>query len=194
MFAQGLAVKFNGLVCVVFCLKGCFMYKFKEVVFPRDEVNIYGYVYGGGRVRLGWEVQYRAWVNRFHINVPPPTHLEEEIRTDAWLLEVNTDGSTEETPLHDWAKNPFSLDDITGVHWLDVLVEKPPEGTRVLYQFFDKNGERLGNVGVDSGNLMHIKQPEGTYHLIMSWAKDGDKQNVYYFKKEEQSVATGYKT
>ena len=117
-----------------------------------------------------------------------PSHLEEYLREDAWSLVVHEDGSTEETPLREWAKNPLPFDSIMGVHWPDVPI-KPPEGVWVSYEFFDNDGNLLAEVRVGSATPMHIKSPDGTHHLIVYWSPGPGENLVYqYFKKEDENV------
>lgn len=119
-----------------------------------------------------------------------PSQLEEYLREDAWSLIVHEDGTTEETPLHEWAKNPLPLDSIIEVHWPDVPMVMPPKGVWVSYEFFDDDGSLLAEVRVGSDTPMHIKPPKGTHHLIVHWSPGPGESLVYnYFTKEASDVS-----
>jgi hypothetical protein len=130
---------------------------------------------------------FPALAQKHDLGLPRPSQLEEYLREDAWSLVVHEDGSTEETPLREWAKKPcYPLSRIIDAPWWDNHAFEPSIGACVWvqYKFFDDDGSLLAEVGVDSETPMHIKPPKGTHHVIMSWGG-----NTFYFTKEASDVS-----
>lgn len=133
---------------------------------------------------------FPALAQKRDLGLPDPSCLEEYLREDAGSLIVHKDGTTEETPLHEWAKNPLPLDSIIEVHWPTPPMTKPPSGVWVSYEFFGEDGSLLAEVRVGADTPMHIKQPKGIHHLIVSWSPGRGESVVYhYFRKEASDVS-----